>query len=547
MQSKQFKTTCGAAPYGSAMRPLILAFLLSSVLTLSSGQAFGQIAPTHYDLTIDIRPSSHDFVASGRWVLPSQDVIHGSERSRNKSFTFLSSEKLLDLKLSLDEKPIPFSCRPADNQLKCEAEFNADSRKSYTFQLSYHTDGKPAPQIRIDSDQAFAGSSGDYWYPQLPSSIDTAAIVFRTPKDFLVVAPGRMRQRTIESGTAVTAYEVDTPVQLGFAAAPFIVERAPNCTIYLLAPYAHALDLAQGCTRAAGALTRIWGPFPGSGVAIVEVNFKGILLGVSEAGYILADSSEIRKPFDLLYWAHELSHQWWGVSVHAKWPSPAASLLTEGMAEFGALSVSQDFDGDEGLADYLSDRHSDDADGAPLMHYMRVLARHEDVGISDVAADPTNLHYIATSKGPLVIAALSRTIGEEQFRRFCQQYLRLNAGHVVTWAHFQAFLEKQSGKDLSWFYSQWFDQAGLPLLYTTWKVAGDGIDVTLHQCGSSYRLDAFPLQFRSEAPDGQYLSKIFLGNFHGPVSTVHFGGTPGVYSVNPDPQHLVPWLPGLCS
>jgi hypothetical protein len=523
------------------MNPL---FVFAALADVAAAAAFPQTAPSHYNLDIELLPKSHSLAVGGTWTVPASDIENGRGK---KTLDFHSSEKLLDLRLALGASNLPVSCRPDDGQLLCEARFKAPRRPSYAFHLSYRSDGKAAPQLRIDPDQAFAGSSGDYWYPQLSNQGDTATLVFHTPKDFLVVAPGATKNRKIADESAVTEVEVASPVKLGFAAAPFVVKGSGRCTVYLLREYDKAGQLSDNCARTTEALTHIWGPFPTRDVKLVEVDFKGILLGIGESGYILADTTAIRRDYQMIYWAHELSHQWWGSSAHAKWPSPAASLLTEGMAEFGALSASREIGGAEGLKDYLSDKHLADSSGAPLPSYLLVLARHEDEPITAMSpGDGLRIHYIVTSKGVLVIAMLSREIGEDRFRQLCQEFLKRYANQSVSWADFETFLSAHSGKDLSWFHTQWLDQAGLPFLYATWAAAGDGVDVTLHQCGSNYRLDRFPLRIGSEDAGGSFSSETVLVDFHGPVSTVHLSGRKGVYRVNPDPDHLVPWLPGTC-
>lgn len=523
--------------------PRVKAFLSFAALALFwAGVCSAHGAPSHYDLSIELLPESHALAVSGTWTVPASDIANGTARGA-KTLVFRSSEKLLDLRLGLGGSQLPISCHPDRGQLSCEARFAAPARPSYRFHLSYRSDGKPAPQLRIDPDQAFAGSSGDYWYPQLSNRGDSATLVFRAPRQFVVVAAGTMQNRRTEGETAITEYRIEKPVNFGFAAAPYIVKGSGLCTVYLLRAYDQASQLSDGCARTTEALTHLWGPLPAGGIKLVEVDFKGVLLGIGESGYILADTSEIRRDYQMIYWAHELSHQWWGSSVHAEWPSPAASLLTEGMAEFGAFFASRELGGEAGLGDYLSDRHLADPDGAPLPHYLLVVARHEDEPISGMSpGDGLRIHYIVTSKGPLVIGMLAREIGEQLFAQLCQEFLKRYADQSVSWSDFETFLSKRSGKDLSWFHTQWLDQAGLPFLYTTWAAAGDGIDVTLHQCGSSYRLDQFPLRIRS----GGRSETVFADFSGGALSTVHLSGRQDVSGVYPDPHHLVPWLPGTC-
>src|SRR6185295_15488908 len=109
-----------------------------------------------------------------------------------------------------------------------------------------------------------------------------------------LVAPGKLVRQSQEAGQNAFFYRMDRPTKFGFVAAPFRIYKQGFCTLYLQHDEPHAAKMADDCARTAAALTRIWGPFPGQGVKLVEVAFNGILLGVSEDGYILADSSQVR-------------------------------------------------------------------------------------------------------------------------------------------------------------------------------------------------------------------------------------------------------------
>jgi len=504
-------------------------------------------APASYDLIVEVKPDSHSISVRGTWTIPGGEFQSDPSERGTRSLWFLSSEKLLKLRIVYEGGTVPIECHPDDGQLRCKAHFKWPSRDVYKLSISYESDGKAAAQLRIDSDQAFAGSSGDYWYPQLGDGRATGTIRFDTPSRFQVVAPGRMIARRERAGVAMTEFRIDVPVGFGFAAAPFQIYGHGTCSIYLLKAYIEAAQIAEGCERTAAALTRIWGQFPAGDVKIVEVNFKGALLGIGESGYILADSSQLRRDFEVNYWAHELSHQWWGSSLRAKYPSPGASLLTEGMAEYGALSVNRELNGKQGEADYLSDRLAHEANGAPMAHYLTLLARHEDLALATVVeGDSSRLHYVVTSKGVMAINMLANEIGAQLFRELCAEFLKAHANDSVTWKDFEEFIATRSGKQLDWFYTQWLDSAGLPLLYATWKQAGNGIDVTLHQCGAPFRLDQLPLLVRFSDADGNDKKTILTGDFQGIASTVHFPDLGDVYHVNPDPDHTFIWLPGLC-
>ena len=527
-----------------------LMIALTGLSTLGAVPAAAETA-THYNLTVEVRPGLHSIRVYGSWSVPATEVVADlGQNPGEKHFRFLSSEKLHEFRLSIAGSAVSTKCRPFEGQLECLVSFKAETKPEYTFEISYVSDGKAAPQLRIDADQAFAGSSGDYWYPQLSyAKGDTGEIRFVVPKNFTVVAPGRLIRQSAEGDVSEFSYRLVTPTKFGFAAAPFHIYDRGLCKLYLQREEPRAAHIADECARTALALSHIWGPLPGGDIKLVEVAFKSVLLGIGERGYILADSSEIHRDFDISYWAHEISHQWWGNLVRAAYPSPGGTLLTEGMAEFGALSANRDLNGKDGEAYYLSDHYAREANGAPMYHFMTVIARHEDIALTAMpqGADASALHYVATSKGTMAIDMLSNEVGASRFRTICSEFLKTHANKSVTWAEFEAFVERRSGKVLGWFFAQWFDRPGLPFLYSTWTKHGDGIDITLHQCGPQhYRMDRFPFLLRSENEKGDLESRVVFGDVSGIQTTFHVQTKSDIYRVNPDPDHTFFWMPGIC-
>jgi hypothetical protein len=111
------------------MNPL---FAFAALANVAIAAALPQTAPSHYDLAIQLLPTSHAIAVSGTWTVPASDIENGAARGK-KALVFHSSEKLLNLKLALGASDMPVSCRPDDGQLLCEAKFEAPGRPSYAF------------------------------------------------------------------------------------------------------------------------------------------------------------------------------------------------------------------------------------------------------------------------------------------------------------------------------------------------------------------------------------------------------------------------------
>jgi hypothetical protein len=238
---------------------------LAALTALCATSAFAA-TPPHYRLTVEVRPQTHSIRVHGLWTVAAADVTDDPNgKPGGKLFHFVVSDKWPGLHhLAIAGSPIATKCRPTENQVECTASFTSAAKPEYTFELAYESDGKALPQIRIDADQAFAGSAGDYWYPQIGYvRHETGEIKFLTPKNFTLVAPGKLVRQSQEAGQNAFFYRMDRPTKFGFVAAPFRIYKQGFCTLYLQHDEPHAAKMADDCARTAAALTRIWGPFPG--------------------------------------------------------------------------------------------------------------------------------------------------------------------------------------------------------------------------------------------------------------------------------------------
>jgi len=59
---------------------------------------------------------------------------------------------------------------------------------------------------------------------------------------------------------------------------------------------------------------------------------------------------------------------------------------------------------------------------------------------------------------------LRQEIGDEDFFAGIESYYRINLGQAVVSSAFQAAMEAAADRDLDWFFTQWLDRAGAPVL-----------------------------------------------------------------------------------
>ena len=57
---------------------------------------------------------------------------------------------------------------------------------------------------------------------------------------------------------------------------------------------------------------------------------------------------------------------------------------------------------------------------------------------------------------------LRNLVGDDVFYRSLRRLIRENEHRNASWADIQRSFEKESGKHLDWFFTQWLDRKGIP-------------------------------------------------------------------------------------
>lgn len=96
-------------------------------------------------------------------------------------------------------------------------------------------------------------------------------------------------------------------------------------------------------------------------------------------------------------------------------------------------------------------------------------------------------HNIGYNKAFLVWGILSREIGREKFQRILRQINQRYAFQHVTMRELWRAIERGAGRNLHWFFQQWFERRGAPEYQLTWKQSGKKVSGTITQAAPYYR------------------------------------------------------------
>ncbi len=231
--------------------------------------------------------------------------------------------------------------------------------------------------------------------------------------------------------------------------------------------------------------------------------------------------------------AHELAHQWFG------------NKITCGSWEDIWLN--------EGFAAYLTNLYLDHSNpGNALTRRQNAISlitgTSSDLGGSVKVDDVTSSARIFSSrlsyyKGAQLLHMLQWILGDTDFFQAINNYLN-DPGLAFSFATTQDLknhLEAASGKDLTYFFNQWYEGEGFPKYQVTWYPNGNEVQLTLSQTVPfPASVDFFqlpiPLLFKGANPGEEQL--VVVNNSH---NGQFFSETLGfvAVSVELDPERLL--------
>lgn len=501
-----------------------------------------------YDLSIRVMPDARRLEVTGKVRLP----------ARNTSYS--------ELRLSLSEVMHDLTVRviePAASSGTVRLEKGDVSRGSIkwivhpvrpipageTVMLSFsYTGGEQvANQFYIGPEVSFASAWGTDWYP-LPDSEDDegfGALRFSVPAGDVVCATGERRSSTEDEAQGKFLFEVKHRTYFSFGAGRYTVARRAGAipvSLYLLRPRQNANQYLDGVSKIIYLLSQEFGPYRFSEFALVEVPTelanKARFSGASVQGFFFSSSNAFDAPqFNLAlpYFAHELSHEWFPHTVALK--KGRGRFTEEALAQYGSLRVVEAMQGAAVAEQYRRTGLPNYTVDFSALGYFKMAAAGSDQRLADLQGEPGRL--LAYTKGFLVWDMLSREIGRAKFQRVMHDITRRYAFREITWGELLRAIEVGAGRNLGWFYEQWFERTGAPDFKLTWRQVGRKLLGSVTQTSPSYRA-----ALEVEAKNGQGQRLVRKVRVRGAETSFSFPVKFRVGSVTLDPHYLVlRWTP----
>lgn len=189
------------------------------------------------------------------------------------------------------------------------------------------------------------------------------------------------------------------------------------------------------------------GKYPFRRFAVVE---NVLPTGYSFPTYTLLGRDVVRLPFIVdTSLGHEILHQWFGNSVYV---------------DYGGGNWS------EGLTTYLADHRYEELKGKGweyrkniMISFQSYVTTENDFPLTSFTgrADDAS-RAIGYGKAAMVFHMLKTTVGDEMFYRSVRSFVEKNRFRFASWNDIKTAFETSSGRDLSWFFTQWVEGKGAP-------------------------------------------------------------------------------------
>lgn len=402
-----------------------------------------------------------------------------------------------------------------------------DKARTYTIRAEY--DGNKV--VRNEGHGSFAVGARTCWYPASAAFRDRATydLVFRVPKDYVLVSVGKPAGQSTEGDFSVTEWKSDVPLAVaGFNYGEFKKkQRTDSTTNYELESYAtrevpdylrraashislapsamaeSALTDAENAVR----LYEIWfGPAPYGRLAITQQpepfygqSWPGLVylpltafLDATQRWALLGGSAFRFNDFILEVTPHEVSHQWWGHMVG--WASLHDQWLSEGFADFSAglfLQMTKPNSGQ--YLEYLQRAQKE------LLEKNAFGRRHNDAGPLwlglrlDTFKTPWAYNRVVYLKGGFVLHMLRYMMQDPKsddkdfiamMHDFVTTYTNRNAStedfKLIVEKHMKPGMDLDGNRRMDWFFREWVYGTEVPSYRLNYTLTpGDGGTVML--------------------------------------------------------------------
>lgn len=181
---------------------------------------------------------------------------------------------------------------------------------------------------------------------------------------------------------------------------------------------------------------------------------------------------------------HELFHQWFGDLVTTE--SWSNLTLNESFANYSEVLWNEyKYGKDAGDAQSFTDMEG----------YIASQSQHKDLVRFRYADKEDMFDAVSYNKGGRILHMLRNHVGDTAFYHALNLYLNQNKFQAVEAHHLRLAFEEVTGKDLNWFFNQWYFGAGHPVLDISYNYDDNAkkVQVTIKQVQPGGKVFELPM------------------------------------------------------
>ncbi len=446
----------------------------------SSGSGSHESTILHHELTVELVPASHELIVKDRVELDTDPQL------TSVTFTLAPTLRVGSIELvrssgsggDASAQALAFTqlqhAESSTQHIVVTLPKGHDPRIAlvWTYRGPINDPPKEPRHLRFVTPSETSGhigpegvylSSESQWYPDIIGSFSIYRVTARMPQGWTIIAPGRKETDTVSGGMVMTTWATyERSEALTLVANNFVMNRrewhGPDGQRVELLTYffpdnaALAEEYLDATAKYLDAYVRILGRYPFEKFAVVENFFAS---GLGMPSFTLLGSGSIKRHYVQPYaLGHEIVHSWIGNSVfnrddYGNW----VEGLTTYLANYYWHEWTQDTS--QALEQRRLMLHAYSLYVAPERDYAvsRFLTKHDERDNS-----------IGYQKSAFIFHLLRQEIGDEVFWRGVKTFVSRYRNQPADWEAIEAVFTQESSRDLRWFFAQWIEQPGAPIL-----------------------------------------------------------------------------------
>jgi aminopeptidase N len=430
-----------------------------------------RIEVENYKIAANLSPDSHELKASATITfkpLEETDFVV-FQLSENLSVQKVVNAEGVELEFGQDEiGPGYLSVRFSK---PLETGTNVTIRVDY--QGGYDRDRFSRMYSR-DENSAYIGMEGTYlmytakWIPinRFLSDRATASVEVTVPLGMTVIGPGTQLPVVTKGITETFAWAAKVPTLPGSIVAGQYNRKKVQSGDFTLDCFVLGsnMDSMQKTAETAAKILeyyqKTFGPSAsGKSFRLVEVD-EQLTRQPGMLGTIFVTRRELAQSMPpVRELARRIAYQWWQETVGVQ--ATEDLWLVDGLSYF---SAAQYLGKAEGPASFKEEIQNLAVLGLKFENKSAVRA-----GV-DLGYGTDKYESVVAGKGAWILNMLRGIIGDQKFEQLTHNYIQECSGKGGSRASFQKLAEKQHGKDLGWFFSEWIDTTGVPSLQTDYVI-----------------------------------------------------------------------------